>query len=216
MLALHRPVESAHPSAECASPEPRPPRVSAEIPPAPLTPDPTKLAATPGILAVLSEAAQPFAPGPGSPGYRTDPSRQPPHWKPSSRWGGPRAGGREPSGRARDSRWPRICPITAGFSILAITLTLPPHAAQVSISMPNSLGYRTPKDHRQKHKTTYRLRSHQCPLYPAQASLARLVVTVRRTISGASTHQAGDGADEPDAVATGPAPTALAVSRAVP
>lgn len=76
--------------------------MSAEIPPAPLTPDPTKLAATPGILAARSEAAQPFAPRPGSPGYRTDPS------------------------------------LTAGFSILAITLTLPPHAAQVSISMPNT------------------------------------------------------------------------------
>ena len=39
--------------------------------------------------------------------------------------GGPRDGGRIPASSARDARCPRDFPITAGSSILAITLTLP-------------------------------------------------------------------------------------------
>lgn len=96
-----------------------------------LTPAPTNRRPNPGFFPARCAAAQPVATGPGRSGYRTAPPRQPPHGNPSSPWGGPRAGGREPSGWAREALWPRISPITAGSSILAITRTWPPHARQV-------------------------------------------------------------------------------------
>jgi hypothetical protein len=48
------------------------------------------------------------------------------------------SGGRDPLGEPRDSKCPRIFPITAGVSMLATTFTLPPHCSQVSISIPNT------------------------------------------------------------------------------
>ena len=47
-------------------------------------------------------------------------------------------GGREPTGTSRAATCPRIFAITAGSSILAMTLTFPAHCTQVAIYMPNT------------------------------------------------------------------------------